>query len=148
MGIKELIADVTATATDIGACAITTDKMALSVGRWSKTTIPTVAVTAGVSVLLTWTGTAAVTILDVIMQLTAANTVDQTVTVQDTASSVLIQAKSSTAAGSYTNVEVSALSTEKKKVLDLGAGKSIELTLTAAFTVSTTAGKLFVHFIE
>jgi hypothetical protein len=63
-GIRDLVADVGVQTADINSAAVTEPKIALSVGKWAAGTF--------VSGTTTWTGTAAFTVLQGMIRITAA----------------------------------------------------------------------------
>lgn len=165
MGIKTLIADVTAQTSDIAACAITTAKLgnssvttaklgncsvttakvAMGTGKWLATTFT--AMTAAGTACFSYTFTSAATVLDCILQITAAASADLNVTVKDTAGSTLMDTVTMTAAGTFRSINVTALNSNMTNVIEVSAGGSVEGALTASLTVST-AGKIFLNVIS
>lgn len=150
-GIRELVADVGVQTEDINSAAVTAskiadgavtdDKLTQAVGKWSGVAF----VAGGTTAVVTWTGTAACTVLNTIVQITTACTANETLTVQNTAkSSIILAAVSGTAIKTIRNTVATALG-DNSPVVVLAAGESLEVTASA--NSDECAGKLFVEYV-
>lgn len=141
-GIKELVADVEVKTTDIQACAVTTaklggsavttaklgnsavtsDKLSNNLARYEK--YATVALTANATAYWTFTATAAITVFDAIVQVTAAGTTGD-LTMANTAGDTIIGSFVTTAVGTCVR---------STSICTVAAGKELQLVCTASKT--------------
>jgi hypothetical protein len=168
MGIKTLIADVTAQTSDIAACAITTAKlgnssvttakladcavtsakMANTAFKWVKESVSNM--TAAGTAWYTFTCTAAVTVVHCIVDVTAAGggtVASPSFTVKTTGGSTIIAAFRVSNVKTMSNIVTTATETcSNIKIVSLTAGGSLQVSLSGSLTV-TAKGTVIIGYI-
>ena len=139
-GIKELIADVEVKTVDVGSEQITDEKLHLDVGRWASGSF--------ISGTTTWTGTAAFTVLQGIIKVTAAAA--GLISMGTTADADAVFACTSTLATTFAsgaglialNAVVNVITAQNTGVPDITAGGSVIICAAAS-----VAGKYYFLYI-
>jgi hypothetical protein len=141
--IRGNVADVYVVNSDIASTArITDDKLALNVPKWSSGTYSA----DGTTAVFTWTCTNACTVLDAIVQITAAASANQAGVLQETTGTTqLIPSHELTAAATIRATVATALGSHIP-VIELAAGASLEYTSDA--NTGDVAGKYFILYTE
>lgn len=138
-GIKELLADVEVKTEDIGATQVTDAKINPSVGKWLAVPFTTVTTSAAATFL----ATAAVTVIDAIIQITTKGSAGVTVKLEDTAGTSLLAEQVGSSTYTHRLTTNTALDT-MPGVLSLAAGKSMQLITSGACDL---VGNLYVEYI-
>lgn len=141
-GLRESVADAGVQTADINSAAVTSAKLNNDAGKWFTGIFSAL----GTTVAFTVACTSAVTIIEAIVEITAAHSTSGVLVVQNTGkTSILIPANPTSTARTISSHNVTALTSAKFPVIELAAGESVEGTCNPLS--STIAGKYYIHYI-
>lgn len=135
------------TTAKLADCAVTSAKIANSAGKWDKVVVTAMAGAA--TNWSTWTCTAVCTIVDFILNVTAASVDGGStgLTVKTTGGTTLIpDAKISTTQTLRNSIQTATVTESNTRIVSLTAGGSVGVAMSSSLTC-TARGTYFVHFI-